>query len=571
MDRLPQEIYNEIGACFADAEENPRYVLSSPRPALATISRPWQQAIEKQTFRRLRLRSTDLDRFEKTVTGSRRRFLSGIRFVIILPGYPAEARGRFERKEERDANDKAFTDAVNGLFRILKSWDEGKDGLDSGYSIQLDIEAVYSPTDDFHNGHNGCRGTPRRIERIDVAELENDDEIRRRDLQDRRFQYSYIRLLGPAELPVVRAISGFNTTVIKRRLAHRTAVDIAAKLPNLRSGNWFMDDSEQRYPAMRRSGRHQLAEVVRDVLPAAEALQTLHVCMSQDLLWNHAWLPADLTVVGKEASGQETSGQGSFDPLGCAIREATADLGSLKNLTVTGCLDESLLWPSPSSGPRLAEPFWQRLQRLDVQFNMTTPSGGWYFCARRPGDNIEPPLAARSTSLLPPGHGYSEDEDTVAALRYSDSENQRLSGASMCLFRWVPDEESLVPLVEAFGRACSQMPSLKVASLMTMIHVSLEVGAGRQVPTRSPWGVSYAVPGEVFPQQFQLDPAYRENGGQRRVLWDVKDWQPPGHLRSILGDIGRERYGDELSEKHVDFWAAVMKPRELSRYRCSYW
>ncbi|KAH6973569.1 hypothetical protein BKA56DRAFT_634630 [Ilyonectria sp. MPI-CAGE-AT-0026] len=562
MDRLPQEIYNEIGTCFADEEENPRYVLSSPltveRPALATISRPWQQAIEKQTFRKLRLRSTDLDRFEKTVTGSRRRFLSGIRFVIVLPGYPAEARGRFERETDRQANDKAFTDAVNGLFRILGSWDEGRDGLETGYSIQLDIEAVYSPTDDFHNG---SRGAPRRIERLDVAELENEEEVRRRDLQDRRFQYSYIQLLHPAELPVVRAIAGFNTTVMKRTLAHRTAVDIAAKLPNLRSGNWLMDDTEQRYPAMRRSCRHQLAEVVRDVLPAAASLQTLHVCMSQDLLWNHAWIPADLTTVGKEAS----------DPLGHAIREATADLGSLKSLTVTGCLDESLLWPSPSSGPCLIEPFWQRLQRLDVQFNMTTPSGGWYFRARRPGDNIDPPLAARSTILMPPGHGYSEEEDIAAALRYSDSENQRLSGASMCLFRWVPDEESLVPLIEAFGRVCSQMPSLKVASLMTMIHVSLEVGANRQVPTRSPWGVSYAAPGEVFPQQFQLDPAYREDGGRRRLLWDVKDWQPPGHLRSVLAAIGRERYGDELAEKNVDFWAAVMKPRELSRFRCSYW
>ncbi|KAF7536174.1 hypothetical protein G7Z17_g13089 [Cylindrodendrum hubeiense] len=562
MDRLPQEIYNEIGTFFADSEENPRYVLSSPltveRPALATISRPWQQAIEKQTFRKLRLRSTDLDRFEKTVTGSRRRFLSGIRFVIILPGYPAEARGRFEREADREANDKAFTDAVNGLFRILRSWDEGRDGLDTRYSIHLDIEAVYSPTDDFHNG---SRGAPRRIERLDVAELENDEEVRRRDLQDRRFQYSYIRLLRPAELPVVRAISGFNTTVMKRTLAHRTAVEIAAKLPNLRSGNWFMDDTEQRYPAMRRSCRHQLAEVVREVLPAAAVLHTLHVCMSQDLLWNHAWLPADLTTVGREAS----------DPLGHAIREATADLGSLKSLTVTGCLDESLLWPSPGLNPSLVEPFWQRLQRLDVQFNMTTPSGGWYFRARKPGDNIDPPLAARSINLMPPGHGHSEDDDIAAALRYSDSENQRLSGASMCLFRWVPDEESLVPLIEAFGRVCSQMPSLKVASLMTMIHVSLEVGTGRHVPTRSPWGVSYAAPGEVFPQQFQLDPAYREDGGQRRLLWDVKDWQPPGHLKSTLGAIGRERYGDELVEKNVDFWAAVMKPRELSRFRCSYW
>ncbi|KAK7418691.1 hypothetical protein QQZ08_011127 [Neonectria magnoliae] len=561
MELLPQEIYNDIGTCFADSDEAPRYVLSSPltveRAVLATISRPWQQAIEKQTFRKLRLRSTDLDRFETTVTGSRRRFLSAICFVIILPSYPAEARGRFEREADRRANDEAFTDAVNGLFRILRSWDKDRTGRDTEYSIQLDIEAVYSPVDDFHND---CRGTPRRIERLDAIEIANEDIVRRRDLQDRRFQYSYIQLLRPAELPVVPAISSFNTSVMKRTLAHRTAVDIAAKLPNLRSGNFFMVDTEQRYPGLRRACRHQLAEVVRDVLPDASTLQTWSVCMSQDLLWNHAWLPADLTTKGE-----------ALDPLGRAIREATADLGSLKSLTVTGCLDESLLWPSPGLSPSLVEPFWQRLQRLDVQFNMTTPSGGWYFRARRPSDNVDPPLAARSITTMPPGHGYGEEEDIAAALRYSDSENQRLSGASMCLFRWVPDEELLVPLIEAFGRACSQMPSLKVASLMTMIHVSLEVGTSRQVPTRSPWGFWYAAPGEVFPQQFQLDPAYREDGDQRRLLWDTKDWHPPARARSILGAIGRERYGDELAEKHVDFWAAVMKPRELARFRCSYW
>ncbi|KAH6888064.1 hypothetical protein B0T10DRAFT_66579 [Thelonectria olida] len=560
MDRLPQEIYNEIGAYFADSDENPRYVLSSPlaveRPVLATISRPWQRAFEKQTFRKLRLRSTDLDKFEKVVTGNRRRFLSSIRFVIILPAHPAESRGRFEREVDRKANDQAFTTAVKRLFAILKSWDDGRPNGDSRYSISLEIESVYSPTDDFDND---CRGAPRRIERLEAVEAGNDDDARRRDLQDRRFQYSYIRLQEPDELSVVPAITGFETNVMKRTLAHRTAVDIAAKLPNLRSGNWFMDDTELRYPALRRDGRHQLAEVARAVLPTAAALQTLHVCMSQDLLWNHAWVPADLTVAG------ETS-----DCLGRAIREGTADLERLKSLTVTGCLDESLMWPKP--GPSLEVPFfWQRLERLDIQFTMTTPSGGWYFRARRPGDDVDPPIPARPLNLMPPGHGHSDEEDAAAALRYSDSENQRLSGASMCLFRWVPDDEKINPLIEAFARVCAQMPRLKVASLMTMIHVSLEIGLARQVPTRSPWGIWYAAPDESFPQQFQLDPAYRDDAKKRRVLWDVKDWRPNPELRSIMRSIGRERHGDDLADKHVDFWAAVMKPRELARFRCSYW
>ncbi|KAI5464119.1 hypothetical protein BGZ63DRAFT_401097 [Mariannaea sp. PMI_226] len=560
MDRLPQEIYNEIGSYFADSDEQSRYVLSSPlaakRSVLSTISRPWQRAFEKQTFRKLRLKSTDLGKFDKIVTGNRRRFVRSIQYIIILPEYPLDARGSFERGADRQANDKAFTNAIKGLFATLGSWDDERPGKDSRYSIKLEIEAVYSPTDD---SASDSRGAPRRIERLEAVEPGNCEEASRRDLQDRRFQYSYIQLLNPDELPVVPAITSFNTNVMKRTLAHRTAVDIAAKLPNLRNGNWLMDDAELRYPALRREGRRQLAGAVRAVLPNAAALQTLHICMSQDLLWNHAWVPADLTVDG------ETS-----DSLGRAIRESTANLKRLRNLTVTGCLDESLLWPN--FGTNLVEPlFWQRLERLDIQFTMTTPSGGWYFRARRPGDEVNLPIPARSTSLMPPGHGYSEKEDAAAALRYSDSENQRLSGASMCLFRWVPDDEKITPLIEAFGRACAQMPCLKVASLTTMIHVSLEIGLARQVPTRSPWAIWYAAPGEMFPQQFQLDPAYRVDVEKRRVLWDVKDWQPSPKLRSTMRAIGRERYGDDIREKHVDFWASVMKPRELSRFRCSYW
>ncbi|KAM5346919.1 hypothetical protein ACJ41O_009924 [Fusarium nematophilum] len=561
MDHLPQEIHNEIGALFADLSETwrsvPRTGPASRRHTLATVSRPWQEAIERQTFRRLRLRSTDLDGFEKIVQGSRRRYLGTIFYTVVLPEYCADVRGQFERGPDRRANDEAFTKALDGLFQILKSWDDEIAGREHPYCIELEIEAICSPSDD-KSPLAGLR-VPGYVPRLEAVEPGDHEEARHRDLQDRRFQYSYLRLLRPAELPRVASIVSLTTRATKRILAPRTAVDIAAKLPNLRRGSWFMNDTERRYPALRRSQRDGLANAVREALPGSSALQSLDIRMGQELLWNHAWHPGDLTSENKAG-----------DPLCTAIREATGGFKSLTSLAISGCLGRSLFWPGPSAP--LPQPFWQNLERLDLQFDMTTPSGGWYFKARTPAEHIDaPPASTDATALLPPGYGYSEEEDVVAALQYSDSENERRSGASMCLFRWVPDETTIVPLVEAFGRACAQMPALRIASLTTTILVPLEVHHYRSVPVRSPWGVSYAAPGAEFSRQWRLDPAFCENVHQRRILWDVKDWLPGSYLRRIMSEIGQDRYGDELVEKHVDFWAAVMKPRELARFRCSYW
>ncbi|KAF4471848.1 hypothetical protein FALBO_1236 [Fusarium albosuccineum] len=560
MDYLPQEIHNEIGALFVDLSESWRPVsrsdLAARRHTLATISRPWQEAIERQTFRQLRLRSTNLGSFEQIVRGSRRRYLGTILYTIVLPEYDIDVRSRFESELDRWVNDEAFTKAFSDLFQILKAWDEEIAGKEHPYSIELEIENIYSPSDDKNLRAEAL--VPRLSPRLEAAEPDGEERSHYHDLQDRHFQYSYLHLLRPAELPMVTSLVSLTTRATKRLLSPRAAVDITAKLPNVRKGNCLVSDTERRYPALRRCLRHDFAQVIRDVLPNATALQALEICLHQELLWNHAWNPADLT----------STSTGS-DPVGSAMREATCGLKYLTDLAISGCLDHSLLWPGP--GSPLPQPFWQNMERLDIQFDMTTPSGSWYFRARTPAEHIDVPASIGPDTLLPPGYGHSEEEDAMAALQYSESENQRRSGGSMCLFRWVPDEGTIVPLIEAFGRACAQIPSLRISSLTTTIQVPLQIHQLRSVPVRSPWGVSYAAPGAEFSRKWQLDPAFRENVQQRRIMWDVKDWLPSNHLRGIIGSIGQCRYGDELVEKHVDFWAAVMRPRELARFRCSYW
>ncbi|KAI1176123.1 hypothetical protein F4777DRAFT_547870 [Nemania sp. FL0916] len=170
MDRLPQEIYYEIGAFL----KGPDFDL----PALATISRRWQAVIERQTFRTIYMKSTDLDSFQAIVQGDRRQFVHTICFTVILPSHGLERQYCFERDNDRRVNDEeAFSVAMHDLFHILKSWDVTKHG-----HVMFGLKDVYSQTD----------GTLSPLSVTDIGRW--------------RHRYSYIRLLRPSALPLVPVV-----------------------------------------------------------------------------------------------------------------------------------------------------------------------------------------------------------------------------------------------------------------------------------------------------------------------------------------------------------------------------
>lgn len=100
---------------------------------------------------------------------------------------------------------------------------------------------------------------------------------------------------------------------------------------------------------------------------------------------------------------------------------------------------------------------------------MPTPTGGWYFQFPADITPIESPSPVPSNTKLPPGYGSSEEEDIAAALQYSHKENAIMRGLSLIPgpdnYRYSADDEKLSPLVDAFAKACTQMPSLRDASL----------------------------------------------------------------------------------------------------------
>ena len=100
---------------------NPNRKHASALPPLATVSRKWQHAIEKRTFREVTVRSDEIDRFRATCTGYRRHWVTFLRYNVVLPTYSDQACARFERASDKAANDEAFTRAIELLLGTLKS------------------------------------------------------------------------------------------------------------------------------------------------------------------------------------------------------------------------------------------------------------------------------------------------------------------------------------------------------------------------------------------------------------------------------------------------------------------
>lgn len=101
--------------------------------------------------------------------------------------------------------------------------------MESNYSVQLDILDAYSPMDDGHrlDGGNGSAET------LEVALPGHGGQGSVRGLQNRRFQYSYLRLSRPTDLSLVPALGSLHLNRMKRSISHETAIEIAARLPNI--------------------------------------------------------------------------------------------------------------------------------------------------------------------------------------------------------------------------------------------------------------------------------------------------------------------------------------------------
>ncbi|KAH6677801.1 hypothetical protein F5X68DRAFT_213208 [Plectosphaerella plurivora] len=536
--RLPPEIIDAIIFHARHPHDLPEQSIAR----LAAVSPPWRAAVERRTFRESQLLSTDLPAFAAVFTHTARRgYLRVIRYRILLPEYPIRRRERYEVQADRDANNAALTEAMRALFAILAEWERGHD--DDMSPLHISLDAVYSLTD---RCPPGVPHVPTAREFCSIPSQ-----------RGMRFQYSYLHLDDDVELPRVRRVTSFcfeRPSGRRRQLAPHAFVQIAAALSGLTSLRGSFEDSETAYPALRSMCRRSLADAL-DAWAVPVGLKHLDFRLTGALLLNHAWQPAQLPMT-----------DGGGDAISDALRKATLQMPELTSLRLEGVLDASLLWPSQHNAvsladPSLTPPFWQNLTVLQVDFSMTSSSGAWYFRARTAIDQPLPEQA--SETAMPPGYKSAEPRETTAIYRYIT--RPKPSGRRpIRLFRLVPDEPVLLPLIAAFALACAQTPTLNTAALSTMLDVELRVGDD-SAPVTSNWGIYFAARGHSSPWRERLGGLedLTEDLRVARLTFNTRQWQPNPEVLDLLRMMPR---GVPLREKHIDLWERCEKGAEMTRW-----
>lgn len=101
-----------------------------------------------------------------------------------------------------------------------------------------------------------------------------------------------------------------------------------------------------------------------------------------------------------------------------------------------------------------------------------------------------------------------------------------------------------MPLIEAFGRACSQVTVLKFAELYTVLPTTPGHVTSRLLQDRYLWSVWYFSPGTPpYVGDPDIDRAFSEDIHRRRLLWAVKDWRPKQTYNVSLEALGARDTG----------------------------
>jgi hypothetical protein len=166
---------------------------------------------------------------------------------------------------------------------------------------------------------------------------------------------------------------------------------------------------------------------------------------------------------------------------------------------------------------------------------------------------------------MPPGYDSSQQDDINNSLDYRYIDELLYSGTDIArVFRLVPDEPVLIPLIEAFARACSQIPHLEVATLETWIREPIDFKDETNTYA-AVWGIYYAAPGSQsgWPPTPNEEGYPNEDLKRPRLTFNTRNWRPDMELLHLLRMIGGHE--DNLELSYIDLWETVEKPDEIER------
>ncbi|KAI1496857.1 hypothetical protein F5X99DRAFT_398859 [Biscogniauxia marginata] len=494
---IPQEIFDTIVS----------YVDYETRRSVLTVSRRFQLAIERLTWRDIHVNGDDIESFQKLCTSHRTEALRELTFEVKFPNLrPKDEESLVSCRptiEEIRADNELFTSQSCGLFRALKIVEE-----------QVMTSSGNLPR--IGRSWRLCLLRPH-----DLPEL------------------SWIKKLSFGENG--RCYYGGSNGAYEFPLDLRMLIDLSTKLPGLE--NLSCPYLPERFPY------YYEAAVIRHFThpwegPWRDSRHNFCAAVKSQL----ANLPVGLRLVTirfGEASGwfggsmdqsralPNLVAPSSYDPLSSSIRLLSQNL---THLDLQICADSTLFWPSLDEGVGNA-PSWPHLKRLIVRFHNASPSGIWYFQGPR-GEGRDVTNFEVTEAHYPP----LEDNETDAYWDdVWDTEGGREEMIAPDEFRIVPNDEVLEPFLEAFAKALGNMRAIEEAELSTLLV--WKPSEERQTQDYPDWP-----PGDLF-KKTRWGIKYNVQSGSRCLEWQVGGWRPNYKLHQLFRVACGDSSGAGLEER----------------------
>ncbi|KAF2492542.1 hypothetical protein BU16DRAFT_541361 [Lophium mytilinum] len=502
MEKLPQEVIAEIVPYLRD-----EYWSGFHR--YATISKAFQYAIERRLFHRLSIRSTELQYAASLLRRDHRcSSVKRIYLETVLPEYSEEASKREETQEEQDANSAAFSEAIHGLFELLRIIEDDPQST-HGSGMWISISELKSPSDlkykYTHNGYGPGAGSTYSF-------------------MASRWKKSCVRFSDVNNLPVISKVSqlhahSLSTNIHRpRRIEPASVLAIADKFRRLSSLDFNIRDFRKSGLEARQNRRQALKELAQAIdVVHLDTLRHLHFASLTEEPWNEERQLANLLDIHP----------GSIDSFSRALHNLTLS-PNLVEISLKGAhfISPELYWPStePESAPT-----WPNLKYFYVNMAPFDAKGEWYFLPGRSQDEFTITPSDNDSDSgdndLDEDSDEVSDDDSDAALSNASTEDSQYHTQTKPLrrqFRCIPDAQKIDPLLISVARAAKCMPQLHYLNL----DVPREfLGDGWEWVTK---------------RQFYVQYYARE----RKLSFDVlpKDWRPSSEVeqswRETMGEYG---------------------------------
>ncbi|KAL2823819.1 hypothetical protein BDW59DRAFT_148378 [Aspergillus cavernicola] len=479
----------------------------------ATISKTWQYAVERYTFKHPQSFSSELSRLKMIIGDSPRRIghVKSLSYSIDLPLFSLNRHTNFERRREHQANLVAFRNEVINLWTELATWQDNSHVSSQGLKLVLSADTP-SYRDRYRESPTSTGyGHERWAYPEHSLTLHNDKE-------------------DPLALPSLSSISDLSIATSGRRI-HPTAIkQILDSLPHLCKLDLKIWPVKRKNKSLRAEMRNALASALES--PSLQNLEVLRIDMEESTPYDHNYQTAEIDPDYPDG-----------DHLCRAV--CTLAQRSLRELYMgQECLISPVLWGFDRVNRDREEKSFPYLEKLQIDFALYTYDGRWYYTGD-PSEGADHGFnEADHRDAAPPLTSDSEpDSCSSYNSEYADTLNEELEdelngNTPYNSWRQVPDLSMFNPLIRALVSATLRMPRL----------MALRVRANN--PGEDEYGISVECAGPgiraqgVYSEGISSTLQPEDQLGKWR--WVVHmgyrgSWDLPGDIQELM----REKLGEE--------------------------